>query len=261
MNKFTLAAATLLSLTLPFDLACEGSARKAWESLVGERFSQNPAFAFVENDPRLPNVLIYGDSISIGFTRQVQERLAGQANVYRIHNNGSDSSAFIPKMRQMHSTMRDESLEGFWSFDWDIIQFNVGLHDLKYMADGKLDKKNGKQVTSPAQYDANIRELIAFLREFSPRAKLIFATTTPVPEGSNGRFADDAAVYNQIALRVLADYPDIIVNDLHGLTKPNQSEWWVRPGDVHFNTVGKEAQADEVARIIRNMLPPALPEG
>lgn len=32
---------------------------------------------------KLPNVLIIGDSISIGYTRLVRGKLAGQANVYR----------------------------------------------------------------------------------------------------------------------------------------------------------------------------------
>lgn len=34
-------------------------------------------------DPALPNVLIVGDSISIGYTRAVRAALAGKANVFR----------------------------------------------------------------------------------------------------------------------------------------------------------------------------------
>jgi hypothetical protein len=26
-----------------------------------------------------------------------------------------------------------------WDFEWDLIHFNVGLHNLKYIVDGKLD--------------------------------------------------------------------------------------------------------------------------
>lgn len=41
-------------------------------------------------DPSLPNVLVIGDSISIGYTLQVRHLLNGKANVYRpLSSNGS----------------------------------------------------------------------------------------------------------------------------------------------------------------------------
>lgn len=256
MKNHTHALIALLVLALAPSLAPASGAREAWRGLTGPRFATNPAFAWVENDPTLPNVLIYGDSISIAFTPKVRDNLAGQANVYRLHNNGSDSSTFIDRMDRLHSTMRDPALADHWSFDWDVIQFNVGLHDLKYMADGQLDTANGTQVASPEQYAANLRQIIAYLKETAPQAKLVFATTTPVPENSRGRVAGDAAIYNKAAQTVLRDHPEIVVNDLYRLTKPNQPDWWVRPGDVHFNPTGIKAQGDEVARVIRQLLTP-----
>ena len=41
-------------------------------------------------DPKLPNVLILGDSISIGYTRAVRRLLAGEANVQRPLNERRD---------------------------------------------------------------------------------------------------------------------------------------------------------------------------
>jgi hypothetical protein len=35
---------------------------------------------------------------------------------------------------------------------------------------------------------------------------------------------------------------------------PNQPEWWAKPGDVHYNTIGQQAQGDEVARVIVHAL-------
>jgi lysophospholipase L1-like esterase len=226
------------------------SAEEAWYQLVGEKFAGRPEFVFVENDPKLPNVLIYGDSISIGYTEPVRDSLQGQANVYRLYCNGGDSASFIPKMNKMHATMRKEALDEPWTFRWDVIHFNVGLHDLKYISNGKLDKKNGEQVSSVDTYQQNLRDIIAFLGEFAPDVKLVFATTTPVPEGEPGRLAGDAQKYNQVALEVMKEYPEIEINDLFTFTKPNQPEWWTKPGNVHFNDVGKSAQGDEVARIL-----------
>ena len=231
------------------------SAEDAWHGLVGEKFSSRPEFAYVENDPNLPNVLIYGDSISIGYTQRVREKLKGQANIYRLHLNGGDSGTFIHKMDVMHDTMRDETLDRPWTFQWDVIHFNVGLHDLKYITDKKkLDKQNGSQVSSVGTYRQNMHDIVAYLEQHAPGVKLVFATTTPVPEGEPGRFAGDAEKYNQVALEVMRDYPQIGVNDLYTFTLPNQKAWWTKPGNVHFNDTGKDAQGDEVARILAEEL-------
>ena len=229
------------------------SAKEAWAKLAG-RNAKRPEFAFVENNPDLPNVLIYGDSISIMYTQRVRQKLAGKANVYRLFSNGSDSNAFIPKMKKMHQVMQNKELDQPWTFDWDVIHFNVGLHDLKYLKDKKLDRENGKQVTTLEDYQKNINAIVAYLKQLAPNAKLVFATTTPVPEGAAGRFAGDAKKYNEVANKVLLKFPKVAIDDLYNFTKPKQSQWWSKPGDVHYNTQGRNAQGDEVARIILDSL-------
>ena len=249
----TLFSACLLAGT-PVVFA-EEQASDAWKKLVrSPRFNKRPTFQFVENDPKLPNVFLYGDSISIAYTDATREALKGKANVYRLYCNGGDSSSVITKMKTMHDTMRNPQLAGHWDFDWDVIHFNVGLHDLKYMNGKKLDRVNGKQVTSTADYEKNLRAIIAYLKELAPKAKLIFVTTTPVPEGEAGRIAGDAAKYNEVARKVLKDYPEIGVNDLYAFTKPHHAEWWTKPGNVHFNAEGATAQGKESARVIEQEL-------
>lgn len=235
-------------------LAYASSAKDAWDGLAGKKFANREVFKFVDNDPELKNVLIYGDSISIGYTQTVRESLKDKANVYRIYCNGGDSGSFIKKMTTMHKAMCDKKNEGHWSFKWDVIHFNVGLHDLKYVVGGKLDKINGKQVNSTDQYAKNLSNIITYLNKLAPKAKLIFATTTPVPECERGRIAGDAVKYNKVALNVLKDHPQIIVNDLYEFTKPNQPKWAIKPGNVHFKADGQTAQGTEVARIIEQAL-------
>ncbi len=252
--KYVLFAASLLCL--PF--ASAESAKETWNELIGEKMRTHPklkpAFAYVENDAKLPNVLIYGDSISIGYTARVREQMKGKANVYRLHANGNHSGTFIDQMKKMHTTMQNEKLDKPWTHKWDVIHFNVGLHDLKYTIDGQLDKENGKQVSSTATYEKNLRAIIAYLKEFAPEAKLIFCTTTPVPENSKGRVAGDAVKYNAVALKVMKDHTEIGINDLYTFTKPKQKEWWTSPGNVHFTKKGTDAQGDEVAQVISKAL-------
>jgi len=237
----------LIVLLLANNVAFSNDAEDAWYRIAPKK---GEAFSYVVNQPYLPNVLIYGDSISIAYTPTVRSEFKGKANVYRIHVNGGDSSSFISKMDTLSETMR-----AYWTHDWDVVHVNVGLHDLKYVVNGKLDRVNGTQVSSLDEYEANLRGIVAYLNKNAPKARLIFATTTPVPEGESGRIAGDAVKYNQVVLKVVKDFPKIEINDLYGFTKPHHSDWWTKPGNVHYNTEGKTAQGKKVARVIGKRLP------
>lgn len=245
-----LGCMTLISYGTLSERAYTDSAKNAWLKLVGKKQSKVLEFAFVQNNPDLPNVLIYGDSISIGYTEPLKLKLAGKANVYRIFCNGGDSESFIPKMTKMHDVMQNIELSDHWSFDWDVIHFNVGLHDLKYLVNGKHDKNKGKQVSSIDSYKKNLRGIVLYIKKHFPKTKLIFATTTPVPDGEKGRVAGDAAKFNTAALKVMSDFPEVKINDLFAFTKPKQSKWWIKSGNVHFNSHGKQAQGEQIAGVI-----------
>ena len=231
------------------------TAEEAWARLRDtERKVTLPVFQLPERDPKLPNVFIYGDSISIAYTLKVREALAGKANVYRFHGNGNHSARFIPGMTRLLTAMRDENVEGHWDFKWDVIHLNVGLHDLKHMAGNKLQVEGGKQVNPPDQYEKNLSTIFKFLKETEPDAKIIFASTTPVPtEGAPGFRPGDAAAYNKILKRVLKDNPDVMLNDLYSLTKPNP-DWYSKPSNVHYGREGRNKQGEQVATKILEAL-------
>lgn len=221
--------------------------REAWGNLSP---SDGGAFEYVHPKKGVPNVFLYGDSISIGYTPAARKTLKDSASVFRFHKNGGSTDHLIPGMEEMQKAMFQPALKQGWKFKWDVIHFNVGLHDLKYLRDGKLDKANGKQVSSIDEYKTNLNEICNYLSTEFPKAKLIFATTTPVPENADGRNAGDSVKYNKAALEVLAKYPEIAINDLYAFTKPNLENWAIKPGNVHFNELGKTEQGKEVARII-----------
>ncbi|UMB53318.1 SGNH/GDSL hydrolase family protein [Lutibacter sp. A64] len=225
--------------------------QRAWDNL---RKLKSPAFKYVNPKKELLNVLIYGDSISIGYTPIVRVTLSEKANVFRIYANGESSDKFISYVEKMKKTMFQPSLKGGWNFEWDVIHFNVGLHDLKYLSAGKLDKKNGEVVNNIEEYKTNLDKICTYLTEEYPKAKLIFATTTAVPRGANGRFVGDSVKYNKAAKEVVARYPSILINDLYGFTKPNSSKWYVKPGNVHYNNLGKTEQGKHVAKVIAENL-------
>jgi hypothetical protein len=250
MKKIQIILPAALAFILWANPSFAGSANNAWNNLVGTKNMERPEFAYEQNNTSLPNVLLYGDSISMGYTPRVREILKGKANVYRIYCNGGDTEKVIPTMQEMHDAMAEH-----WSFKWDVIHFNAGLHDLKYLnKNGNYDTENGTQVRSPETYAENLKLIFAYFRKIVPEAKIIFATTTPVPDKSSGRKAGDAVKFNEAALDVLKEYPRILINDLYAFTKPHYAKWQASPGNVHYNNTGMNAQGDEVARVILKAL-------
>jgi hypothetical protein len=193
-------------------------------------------------------VLILGDSISIGYHMPLRELLKGKANVYR------PCAADGNRAENCGDTEKGLSSLDNWLGDkkWAVIQFNWGLHDLKYMkADGKgasaLDKANGKQVRSTEDCAKNLEQLVVKLK--ATGAKLIFATTTVVPEGEPGRIHGDDVKYNRAALEVMKNH-GITVNDLHALTATFSPDMFSKPGNVHYSEAGSQKLAAQVAAAI-----------
>lgn len=203
-------------------------------------------------DPKLPNVLILGDSISIGYTLAVRNLLQGKANVFRPLRNGGkgpdNCGDTTIGMANIDKWLGDRK--------WDVIHFNWGLWDLCYRhpeskAQGKRDKVKGTLSTKPEDYEKNLETLVARLQKTG--AKLIWAHTTLVPEGEVGRFVGDDAKYNAIAQRVMERHK-IPVNDLHATSKAFPADHFVGPGDVHFTKQGSDKLAEQVAAEIAKQL-------
>jgi acyl-CoA thioesterase-1 len=194
----------------------------------------NPAMAPIEDVPGLPRVLLIGDSISIGYTVPVRDLLKNVANVQRIPENGGPTTRGLETLDQWLGTNH-----------WDVIHFNWGLHDLKIGS-------NGLHQVELEQYERNLERLLDRLQRTG--ATLIWATTTPVPQGVKGPRRDPADVprYNAAARRVMAA-AGIRINDLYAFAQPRLARIQL-PQNVHFTTAGSAELAKPVAREIREAL-------
>ena len=195
----------------------------------------------------LPNVLIIGDSISIGYTAGVQQRLAKEANVRHSPGNSQGTTHGLAEL--------EDWLTPWNGKPWDVIHFNWGLHDLKRVqvagTSANSNDPNDPYQADLATYEANLRKLVAILQKTN--AKLIFATTTPFPAGVKPyRSPEDADRYNHVAVQIMKEHA-IPINDLHDFIAP-QLAALQQPINVHFTKAGSEALAGEVAAAIRQRL-------
>lgn len=184
------------------------------------------AWDFVRDDPRLPRVLIIGDSVSRGYTLATRAALAGQANVHRAPENCGGTSRGLSKL-------------DVWLGDgrWDVIHFNFGIHD---------------RGTPIADYVKRLEQLVARLQRTG--AKLIWASTTPIPDDpAQKQTAASIVERNQAAAEVMKRQ-GIPVTDLFTAISPQVGELRLPPPNVHFKESGYDFLGQRVAAGIASRL-------
>lgn len=193
----------------------------------------DPVFAAIEDVAGLPRVLLIGDSISMGYTLAVRELLAGKANVHRPPTNCGPTSRGV---EQINAWLGDGR--------WDVIHFNFGLHDLKIMDDGQHQ-------VALEQYEKNLRQVVERMKK--TKAKLIWCSTTPVPESSSPpRHDADVQAYNAAAKQIM-DEQGVAIDDLYAFALPQLSKIQ-RPSNVHFSPEGSKVLARQVTESIEQMM-------
>lgn len=175
-------------------------------------------------------ILIIGDSISIGYTPFVQEHFGDNAIIFHNPGNAQHTGTGLKKITEWIGEEK-----------WDIIHFNWGLWDLCYRhADSKVqgnrDKINGNITHSVDEYTANLDSIVSILKK-TTKAKLIFVTTTYVPENEAGRFQNDAVIYNDASKSIMKKH-SIVVNDIYEQSKLIHNKFGKGSDDVHFTEEG-----------------------
>ena len=205
----------------------------------------HPSLVTVEDVPGLPRVLLIGDSISMGYTLPVRDLLKGKANVHRIPTNGGATTNGLTSLKDWLGNSK-----------WDVIHFNWGLHDLKYLSADKkamVDSKTpgAHQNVPPADYEKNLTILVEQLK--ATGAKVIWCNTTPVPAGTGGRMEGDELKYNEVAARVMKT-AGVMTADLWSHAHAKLKEVQL-PENVHYTDAGYKYLAEKVAAEIEAQLP------
>src|SRR5712691_11973917 len=138
------------------------------------------------NETNLPRVLLIGDSIARDYYPEVEKRLTGKAFVGRLATSRFVADPVLLKEIEL-------VLEGA---KFDVILFNNGMHGWQH---------------SEAEYRKAFPKLIKTIRAHAPKARLLWATTTPLRNGKDvtydtkAEYSDERiAARNALAAEVVA---------------------------------------------------------
>jgi lysophospholipase L1-like esterase len=216
---------------------------QAWEKVLQENLGngfylpahkrdkvagKSTAWDFVKDDPKLPRVLLIGDSVSRGYTQPTRAALAGVANVHRAPANCGPTASGVKNLEVWLGAGK-----------WDVIHFNFGIHD---------------RGTPAADYVNRLEAIVGRLEKTG--AKLVWASTTPIPDNpAQKQTARSIVEKNALAAEVMRRH-GIPTDDLFAALTPRLAELQ-NPHDVHFTGAGYEFLGARVAAAIRAALPPA----
>lgn len=187
---------------------------------------RSTAWDFVSDDPKLPRVLIIGDSVSRGYTQAARKVLAGKANVHRAPANCGPAKNGLKNIE-------------VWLGDgkWDVIHFNFGIHDRN---------------TPIADYTQQLEQLVERMKKTG--AKLVWASTTPIPDDPSKKQSSASIGERNEAAAELMKKHGVATDDLFAAITPNLAAMQ-NPNDVHFNANGYDLLGETVAKAIEAQLP------
>jgi lysophospholipase L1-like esterase len=191
--------------------------------------------------PKLPKVVLLGDSIRLGYTPSVKNQLAGGAIVVSPEPQGDDSDELLKNLEAW--VIRHQP---------DVVHFNCGLHDIK------KSKTTGQFQVPPERYEANLRKIVGRIRN-ETKAIVLFATTTPILDdrAAKARSTADSDLldentkqYNRIARKVMKEL-NVPVNDLRAVVaEPATRAKLMADDGFHYTPEGYVKLGAAVAQFI-----------
>jgi hypothetical protein len=185
------------------------------------------------NETNLPRVLLIGDSIAREYYSEVEKRLAGKAFVARLATSRFAADPVL--LKEIELVLDQEK--------FDVVHFNNGMHGWQH---------------SEAEYEKALPKFIRAIRAHAPKAKLIWASTTPLRDGkgvtydTKAEYSDERiAARNALASELMAAQK-IPTVDLNAAVRGHPE---YHSDNVHFNGQGVQILATQVSEAVEKLLP------
>lgn len=191
----------------------------------------------------MKKVLLLGDSICSWYTKNVREALEGKCEVYKMNDNGRYAAYTLWQAEEM--------FKEFGPFD--VVHWNNGYWDM------------GGSVEASANplkvYVYYLKKIIELCRKNG--AKIIFATTTPLPgevsakdntgTGLTVECANDRVIMFNDAAKKVMEEENIPVNDLYALCFEHEN-YYKCEDNLHHSPEGNQRCGEQVAKAICEVL-------
>jgi sialate O-acetylesterase len=194
-------------------LACTGAALDPG----ARRLGYNARCDLGVEDPRLPRVLIIGDSISGHYINAVTDGMRGRANIVGESSMVKGTWASMdPRFYRADWASKDDNLKKFLAErgPFHIVHFNNGIHNF-------FGAKPGDE----APYAEQLRKVVATIREAG--AVCLFANSTgTVADNTIARspnYLTNCKTFNAAAEKVMAEL-NVPVTDIYGVVQPRIKE-------------------------------------
>ena len=202
------------------------------------------------------DVFLVGDSISIYYTPDLTDDLAGIANLSRKMSatpesievqlgdpnvQGGDSRMVLTFLHDRYRSI---------AFRPQVVLVNCGLHDVKH------DPKTGIIAVDLQEYEANLRAIEGLVRAHG--ARLVWINSTPVDDARHNslskaffRYNSDVVRYNSAAQN-LFDGLNVPVIDLYRFTAHLGNTHYI--DHIHYDAGTRALQAAYIAGYLQSWL-------
>lgn len=185
------------------------------------------------NETNLPRVLLIGDSIARDYYPEVEKRLSKKAYVARLA-----TSRFISD-----PVLLEEIKLVLSQAKFDVVVFNNGMHGWQH---------------PDAMYQKAFPKLIKTIRANAPKARLIWATTTPLRDGkgmaydTKAEYSDERIAARNTSAAEIVTARNIPIVDLNSAVRGRPE---LHSDNVHFNGQGSQILAAQVSAAVDESLP------
>jgi hypothetical protein len=185
------------------------------------------------NETKLPRVLLIGDSIARDYYPEVERHLSGKAFVARLATSRFVSDPILLKEIEL-------VLDGT---RFDVIHFNNGMHGWQH---------------SEAEYRKAFPKLIKTIHAHAPKARLIWATTTPLRDGkgvtgdTKAEYSDERIAARNVIASEATAAQKIPTDDLNAAVRGHPE---FHSDNVHFGGQGSQILAVRVTAAVADLLP------
>ena len=187
-------------------------------------------------DPQRPRVLLIGDSILNGYQKQATAALDGKAYVDAWVNPYNQSE-------HLNKLLAEVLAEG----PYDVVHFNMGLHGWQ---EGRI---------KPGTFEPLTRAYVQVIKDKLPKAKIIWACSTPVTAKGQPTELDPVInpviiEHNRLAAKVMAEQ-HVPVNDFYALLVERRD--LARGDQFHWTAPAYELLAKTVTEsVLRELAAP-----